>query len=130
VSVPLGEYIVVRCSKFKLRMTYWADNIKFIKDIIDSKYKKIEDAIVDMEEHVKSLNEDSDNKKSRDGFIEATRAVELMSFDEVEGLAETMFKDMPEAEREKEQNRMKEYKDKFQATLSQIKDTKSKFGIK
>ena len=41
---------------------------------------------------MKSLNEDSDNKKSRDGFIEATRAVELMSFDEVEGLAETMFK--------------------------------------
>ena len=26
-------------------MTFWADNIKFIKDIQDSKYKKIEDAI-------------------------------------------------------------------------------------
>ena len=38
--------------------------------------------------------------------------------------------DMPENEREKEQNRMKEYKDKFQSTLSQIKDTKAKFGIK
>ena len=31
-------------------MTYWADNIKFIKDILDSKYKKIEDAIADVSE--------------------------------------------------------------------------------
>ena len=29
-------------------MTYWADNIKFVKDIIDSKYKKIEDAVTDV----------------------------------------------------------------------------------
>merc|ERR1719510_2615681 len=108
-------------------MTYWADNIKFVKDLIDSKYKKIDDAISDMEEHVKTLNEKSDCKKSRDGFIEATRALELMNFDEVEGLAETMFKDMPEAEREKEQARMKDYKTKFQATLSQMKDYKTKF---
>ena len=41
---------------------------------------------------MKSLNENSDSKKSRDGFIEATRALELMNFAEVEGLAETMFK--------------------------------------
>ena len=30
------------------KMTYWADNIKFVKDLIDSKYKKIDDAIVDV----------------------------------------------------------------------------------
>ena len=29
-------------------MTFWADNIKFIKDISESKYKKIEDAIVEV----------------------------------------------------------------------------------
>ncbi len=29
-------------------MTYWADNIKFIKDVLDSKYKKIEDALSDV----------------------------------------------------------------------------------
>ena len=27
-------------------MTFWADNIKFIKDVLDSKYKKIEDNLV------------------------------------------------------------------------------------
>jgi hypothetical protein len=26
-------------------MTFWADNIKFIKDISDAKYKKIEHAV-------------------------------------------------------------------------------------
>ena len=36
-------------------MTYWADNIKFVKDIIDSKYKKIDDAIAD----VRALSSDS-----------------------------------------------------------------------
>merc|ERR1712029_698889 len=29
-------------------MTFWADNIKFIKDIQDSKYKKIEDCIAEL----------------------------------------------------------------------------------
>ncbi len=29
-------------------MTFWADNIKFIKDVLDSKYKKIEDSIADV----------------------------------------------------------------------------------
>jgi hypothetical protein len=29
-------------------MTFWADNIKFIKDVLDSKYKKIEDALADV----------------------------------------------------------------------------------
>ena len=29
-------------------MTYWADNIKFIKDCLDSKYKKIEDSLLDV----------------------------------------------------------------------------------
>ena len=29
-------------------MTFWADNIKFIKDVLDSKYKKIEDALSDV----------------------------------------------------------------------------------
>jgi hypothetical protein len=32
----------------KLKMTFWADNLKFIKDILDSKYKKIEDAIAEV----------------------------------------------------------------------------------
>jgi len=33
------------------KMTYWADNIKFIKDIIESKYKKIDDSLTDVREY-------------------------------------------------------------------------------
>ena len=29
-------------------MTFWADNIKFIKDVLDSKYKKIEDNLAEV----------------------------------------------------------------------------------
>ena len=37
-------------------MTYWADNIKFIKDIQDSKYKKIEDNIAEVSKKSTFLN--------------------------------------------------------------------------
>ena len=37
-------------------MTYWADNIKFIKDIQDSKYKKIEDNIAEVSKKSTLLN--------------------------------------------------------------------------
>ena len=30
------------------KMTFWADNIKFIKDVLDSKYKKVEDSLADV----------------------------------------------------------------------------------
>ena len=42
-------------------MTYWADNIKFVKDIIDSKYKKIEDAVTDVR-HIPIMNLDLQNE--------------------------------------------------------------------
>ena len=41
-------------------MTYWADNIKFIKDILDSKYKKIEDAVADVSVAHESKKSDLD----------------------------------------------------------------------
>ena len=31
-----------------LKMTMWADNVKFVKDIVDSKYAKIETAAADV----------------------------------------------------------------------------------
>ena len=35
-------------------MTMWADNVKFVKDIVDSKYAKIETAAADVRENQKS----------------------------------------------------------------------------
>ena len=37
-------------------MTYWADNIKFIKDVLDSKYKKIEDSLADVSFMMPNVN--------------------------------------------------------------------------
>ena len=36
-------------------MTHWADNIKFVKDLIDSKYKKIDDAMTDVRQSLTKL---------------------------------------------------------------------------
>ncbi len=38
------------------------------------------------------LEKEPDNKKAREGFIEAARTLELTDIKELHGLAETMFK--------------------------------------
>merc|ERR1711862_344494 len=85
-----------------IKMTYWADNIKFIKDVLDSKYKKVEDSLADLEEHVAELGKDPDNKKIKDLFKEAASCLELVNADEMAALAETMFAEMPDNEKGKE----------------------------
>ena len=38
-------------------MTMWADNVKFVKDIVDSKYAKIETAAAEVnDDHVNQTN--------------------------------------------------------------------------
>ena len=41
-------YIPDRKITKSLKMTMWADNVKFVKDIVDSKYAKIETAAADV----------------------------------------------------------------------------------
>jgi hypothetical protein len=110
-------------------MTFWADNIKFIKDVLDSKYKKIEDALTDLQEHTDGLDKESDNKKLKDLFVEAMRTVELINMDELNTLAETMFADMPDSEKGKEQDRLKEITGKRTQAMTLIADGKKKFKI-
>ena len=43
-------------------------------------------------EHASKLAEDSSNKKARDGYIEASRTLELVDPADLTNLAETMFK--------------------------------------
>ena len=38
-------------NKKSFKMTMWADNVKFVKDIVDSKYAKIETAAADVRAH-------------------------------------------------------------------------------
>merc|ERR1711944_262162 len=105
-----------------IKMTYWADNIKFIKDVLDSKYKKIEDSLADLEEHMAELGKDPENKKIKDLFKEAAASLELINIDEIHTLAETMFADMPDSEKGKEQVHLAEIDGKRNKALGLIKD--------
>eukprot|EP00096_Caligus_rogercresseyi_P000913 TRINITY_DN1147_c0_g1_i2.p1 TRINITY_DN1147_c0_g1~~TRINITY_DN1147_c0_g1_i2.p1 ORF type:complete len:112 (+),score=46.60 TRINITY_DN1147_c0_g1_i2:79-414(+) len=111
-------------------MTYWADNIKFIKDILDSKFKKIEDAIVELDEQEEILSKDSDNKKAKEHFVEAARTLELIDTNEMTTLAETMFKDMPDTEREKEVQHLNEIKGKYDKAIAKVNQNRKTYNIK
>merc|ERR1712165_613438 len=110
-------------------MTYWADNIKFIKDVLDSKYKKIEDSLADLEENMAELGKDPENKKIKDLFKEAAASLELINVDEMHALAETMFADMPDSEKGKEQDRLGEVDGKRNKAMALIQDGRGKYGI-
>jgi len=110
-------------------MTYWADNIKFIKDVLDSKYKKIEDSLADLEENMAELAKDPDNKKLKDLFTEAARTLELLNIDEMHALAETMFMDMPDNEKGKEQDHLVEIDGKHKKAMGMIADGRNKYNI-
>ena len=55
--------------------------------------------------------------------------VELINMDELHTLAETMFADMPESEKGKEQDRLKEFTGKREQAMSLIGDGKKKYKI-
>merc|ERR1711962_1453524 len=111
-------------------MTFWADNIKFIKDIQDSKYKKIEDCIAELNEQIEALKTDKDNKKAREHFVEASRTLEIMNMEEVDSLADTMFKDMPDnSDKKREVDKLAEVKAAYVKAISTIKESKKTFGL-
>ena len=82
-----------------------------------------------LQEHTDGLDKESDNKKLKDLFVEAMRTVELINMDELNTLAETMFADMPESEKGKEQERLKEITGKRSQAMTLIADGKKKWKI-
>ena len=84
----------------------WADNIKFVKDIIDGKYQKIDSAaaeviqigthplyqikVIQMNENADSLLKDPACQKSREHFLSAMRVLELVQIGEIEMLLDTI----------------------------------------
>ena len=89
----------------------WADNIKFVKDIIDGKYQKIESAAAEvftifinidywllsycifflqMNENAETLLKDPSCQKSREHFLSAMRVLELVQIGEIEMLLDTI----------------------------------------
>ena len=86
-------------------MTMWADNIKFVKDIIDSKYIKIDHAVADVSvkyvlliinhvqiaESSEALLKDANCAKSKEHFRFGLRTLELVQTEEIDKLLETII---------------------------------------
>ena len=88
----------------------WADNVKFVKDIIDSKYQKIDAAAAEVDQYNKifdtvnqmffiiKINESSEVllkdaacAKSKEHFNSGLRTLELVQPTEIETLLETII---------------------------------------
>lgn len=111
-------------------MTYWADNIRFIKEVQDSKYTKIEEAIDKLTEQLEILSKDETDPKAREIFHEASRTLEMASPDDLKTLGETMFEDMHDCpEKEKEVSRLQEVQDKLKKYMGVVADNRKKYKI-
>lgn len=114
----------------KLRMTFWADNIRFIKEVQDSKYKKIEEAIDKLNEQLEILGKDEADPKAREIFHEASRTLEMSNPADLQTLGETMFDDMQECpEKQKEVDKLKEIQDKLKKFIGVASENRKKYKI-
>merc|ERR1712105_101577 len=76
-------------------MGMWADNVKFVKDIVDSKYAKIEIA-----EASEALAKDANCHKTKEHFSSAVRVLELIQTTEIETLLDTILSELSGKEKE------------------------------
>merc|ERR1712059_52655 len=98
-KAPPG-YSLLPYFKQNLKMTMWADNVKFVKDILDSKYQKIDSAVLEFTESSEALQKDVNCNKSKEHFLTAIRTLELMQTTEIEMLLETIISEMHGKEKE------------------------------
>merc|ERR1711874_235934 len=111
------------------KMTMWADNIKFVKDIVDSKYQKIDAAVAEIAESSEALQKDATCHKSKEHFSSAVRVLELIQTAEIETLLETILSDLSGKEKEMLE---KEKKGKFASrdgALEKAKQVKTQLKI-
>merc|ERR1712218_549012 len=71
-------------------MAVWADNIKFVKDIIDTKFGKIDQAVQEIEEGLSLLETDVKSSQAKEKYTFALRSLKLMQPQEIEILVETI----------------------------------------
>jgi len=112
-------------------MTYCADSNKFIKDLLDDKYKKIDVAITEMDENAEVLLKDFENATGhqKERFSAAARSLELVETKEVDQLYETLVMDMHDKEKEACDAAHKAVLDKLAAALAKCKEVKGKVKL-
>jgi len=89
-------------------MAMWADNVKFVKDIIDSKYQKIDAAVAELNESIEGLQKDATCHKSKEHLNSSLRTLELVQPSEIQTLMDTIISDVSGKEKELLENEMKE----------------------
>merc|ERR1712018_637161 len=106
------------------------DNIRFIKDVQDSKYEKIEEAVDKLNEQLQILEKDENDPKAREIFHEASRTLEMANPADLQALGDSMFEDMHECpEKEKEVARLKEVQEKLNKYTGVAAENRKKFKI-
>jgi len=111
------------------KMTMWADNIKFVKDIIDGKYQKIDAAAAEMTENADALLKDPKCQKSKDHFTSAVRVLELVQTNEIDMLLETIIGDLHGKEKEMLVNESKEKINTRTKALDRAKEVKAQLKM-
>merc|ERR1711982_259698 len=110
-------------------MGMWADNVKFVKDIIDSKYQKIDAAAAEINESSEALMKDAGCAKSKEHFNTGLRTLEMVQPSEIETLLETIISDLNGKEKEKLENELKEKLANRTAGMDKAKKVKSDLKI-
>merc|ERR1712212_312794 len=106
-----------------------ADNVKFVKDILDSKYQKIDSAVLEFTESSEALQKDVTCNKSKEHFLTAIRTLELMQTTEIEMLLETITSEMHGKEKEMLENEAKEKVAKRMTCLEKAKEVKTQLKL-
>merc|ERR1712062_97244 len=111
-------------------MTMWADNVKFVKDILDSKYQKIDSAVLEFTESSEALQKDVTCNKSKEHFLTAIRALELMQqTTEIEMLLETIISEMSGKEKDMLEKEAKEKVAKRSTCLEKAKELRTQLKL-
>merc|ERR1712083_307284 len=112
-----------------LTMTMWADNVKFVKDILDSKYQKIDSTVLEFSESSEALQKDVTCNKSKEHFLTAIRTLELMQTTEIEMLLETIISEMHGKEKEMLESEAKEKVAKRSSCLEKAKELRTQLKL-
>merc|ERR1712062_74258 len=111
------------------KMTMWADNVKFVKDILDSKYQKIDSAVHEFTESSEALQKDVTCNKSKEHFLTAIRTLELMQTTEIEMLLETIISEMSGKEKDMLEKEAKEKVAKRSSCLEKAKELRTQLKL-
>merc|ERR1711993_128350 len=124
-----SSYSLLPIQTKNFKMTMWADNVKFVKDILDSKYQKIDSAVHEFTESSEALQKDVTCNKSKEHFLTAIRTLELMQTTEIEMLLETIISEMSGKEKDMLEKEAKEKVAKRSTCLEKAKELRTQLKL-